>query len=631
MMMSSPVVIAENMHEQEARLLLSRLADRLMISQDRIETVLGDHSRDFDSLVRALLPLQLAEMEGRIAAGGGETVCLFAPRASYSTPLLDLAAALEHAKIPHLLLSGDIAAKKLLARSNGFYCGRSHYRRINQPAVFVTPNLTDLLPRDQIKVHVIHDILDTPIGDEEEFCRLGSCFDYFLVPSKPAMAMLLQIFERHSSWRAPVLVPMGYLRLDQNLAWMRARGLSKKDRIVYAPTVMATPEWRPFCTAYTHAVDIVQSLLRAFPDDIVVFRPHPHSVEAPEVRAAIQSLQGVARVEIDLDAADYMKNYARAKLLVTDISGTAYTFAFTTLAPVLFVSPNEGDFLAFDQGPFYREKRGEIGAVATDMSVIGVQARKLVEQETERAKTIAMLRDEVIYHIGDVSARIVAALPTMRMRGREKDWILLGEGGGAVGHSEAVLGAVPAQQSVAVRLHDFIIVEWRGRFLARKFALPEALLLDEAALAAAVAIGEVLEAGSLGAVQGLVDAAYRRDGLERKLLRQAREMAAVSTSQAQAQAQASTARAAAVPSPSPSPSPPSPLGGAFWPQPKLLERGFHGHNLVGFENQVFAIRIGYGPVDIGNPEDRRRILEAGYLRVFCSEAQARLALSRTTQ
>lgn len=61
----------------------------------------------------------------------------------------------------------------------------------------------------------------------------------------------------------------------------------------------------------------------------------------------------------------------------------------------------------------------------------------------------------------------------------------------------------------------------------------------------------------------------------------------------------------------------------LWAKPKLLERNYCGHNLVGFEGNVYAIRIGYGPVDLSDPEQRKRVDDAGFLSVFASEAAAR--------
>ncbi len=40
-------------------------------------------------------------------------------------------------------------------------------------------------------------------------------------------------------------------------------------------------------------------------------------------------------------SADYLSNYGNSCCLITDMSGTAYTYAFFTLKPVIFYSKNE--------------------------------------------------------------------------------------------------------------------------------------------------------------------------------------------------------------------------------------------------------------------------------------------------
>ena len=46
--------------------------------------------------------------------------------------------------------------------------------------------------------------------------------------------------------------------------------------------------------------------------------------------------------KFEFDTSDnYLDNYFRSTCMITDLSGTSYTFAFLTLRPVIFFSPNE--------------------------------------------------------------------------------------------------------------------------------------------------------------------------------------------------------------------------------------------------------------------------------------------------
>ena len=41
----------------------------------------------------------------------------------------------------------------------------------------------------------------------------------------------------------------------------------------------------------------------------------------------------------------YLESNSKSKFLLTDFSGTAYTYAFSTLKPVIFYSPHDNNLL----------------------------------------------------------------------------------------------------------------------------------------------------------------------------------------------------------------------------------------------------------------------------------------------
>ena len=70
---------------------------------------------------------------------------------------------------------------------------------------------------------------------------------------------------------------------------------------------------------------------------------------------------------VDLSTS-YLKSYSEAKLLITDFSGTAYTFAYSTLKPVIFFSKNENKFRKNkDSKLSYFKDRNKIGLISTNI------------------------------------------------------------------------------------------------------------------------------------------------------------------------------------------------------------------------------------------------------------------------
>ena len=119
-----------------------------------------------------------------------------------------------------------------------------------------------------------------------------------------------------------------------------------RSLFIFAPTV----HWDHFydyVAVPKHGRDIVAALLEQFSEYKIIFRPHPHTVDTPEVRKIAEAFKGYPQFEFDTNASFYMENYARSQLMITDMSGTAFTYAFTTSRPVVFFSHKVHNFRSF--------------------------------------------------------------------------------------------------------------------------------------------------------------------------------------------------------------------------------------------------------------------------------------------
>ena len=81
----------------------------------------------------------------------------------------------------------------------------------------------------------------------------------------------------------------------------------------------------------------------------------------------IISLTFSLTVEADLSIS-YLNSYSKARFLVTDFSGTAYTFAFSTLRPVIFYSKNEENLIKTKyKNLLYFRDRQQIGYISKNI------------------------------------------------------------------------------------------------------------------------------------------------------------------------------------------------------------------------------------------------------------------------
>jgi hypothetical protein len=238
-------------------------------------------------------------------------------------------------------------------------------------------------------------------------------FDYLLVPSTVVMAGQ----EKCPMVRKNrVAIPSGYMKLDHNIRKLAEWGQAP-DSIVFATTVMKN-EFAPYVALPDFGEPVVAALLEHFPAFKIIFRPHPHTLPFKCVSDLVERFSGNPRFRFDGDASEYMPSYARSALMVSDMSGTAFTYAFTTLRPVVFFSHNEagGVEAAFQDVAYFRHRQ-DIGFVTTCIDDLVAKVRLALEQREAMRTRIQAFRDGMMYNLGHVEDGFVESL----------DWIMAGE------------------------------------------------------------------------------------------------------------------------------------------------------------------------------------------------------------
>ena len=71
-----------------------------------------------------------------------------------------------------------------------------------------------------------------------------------------------------------------------------------------------------------------------------MYRPHPLNAKEIEVLNIEKKFKNNPYFKLDISN-DYFKVYKESNFLITDLSGTAYTYALLTNNPVIFFSRNE--------------------------------------------------------------------------------------------------------------------------------------------------------------------------------------------------------------------------------------------------------------------------------------------------
>ena len=221
---------------------------------------------------------------------------------------------------------------------------------------FISNNICDSFTPNSSNIYIHHDIFDTPLVNkkkEKDLKRRLLKYDHILLASSLSKKIFDILFGKK---KGPNIEIIGYFKLDFLL---NTKIVPKKtSTIIIAPTdYKAFPEF----SLYKDLKLIINQILKKTNMDIL-FRPHPSNIGSKKLIRLMKFFNKNKRVLLDTSE-NYLKTYNSASLMITDISGTAYTYAFLTKKPVIFYcnfnKKLENKFLELS----YFRKRNIIGTV----------------------------------------------------------------------------------------------------------------------------------------------------------------------------------------------------------------------------------------------------------------------------
>ena len=201
--------------------------------------------------------------------------------------------------------------------------------------LFISNYVCDYFPPSKFKSYIHHDIYDTPLSNLSEEKNLKNRlnkYDHILIPSSNSKV----VFERLKLKKKMEYFEIGYHKL--NFLKNKSRKLKKKTfkTIIIAPTNFNS---FPKLSMYKK-INIIIELLLAKTNYNVIFRPHPSNLYTNIVDRIENKFSKYKNFNID-KSKNYFNTYSKSFLMITDLSGTAYTYSFLTLNPVLFFSISE--------------------------------------------------------------------------------------------------------------------------------------------------------------------------------------------------------------------------------------------------------------------------------------------------
>jgi hypothetical protein len=267
-----------------------------------------------------------------------------------------------------------------------------------------------------VGIYLPHVIIDTDGVSKE---NAYDAYDFICCVGPHQIDNLYNILKRRRKY-GKVLIPLGYPKLDRQIREFENLQIPTGSHLIYAPSLVNNLNVK-LSSLRSFSSSILEILCRNGP---TFFRPHPNSFSDRIDSKLIRNICDVhsKNVYFKLDQSiDYSKTYALSKIMITDLSGTGFTFAFSTGRPVIFFSPDADHEVGLNGIHF--EGRESIGEVARSLADLQQKIDFISKNYTYYSKRIECYRSQVLFNVGNSSEYFLTAFSEIIRRDVSPDWV----------------------------------------------------------------------------------------------------------------------------------------------------------------------------------------------------------------
>ena len=283
-----------------------------------------------------------------------------------------------------------------------FFLNLGYLKYIQNIDIFLSSYVVYEFPKSLNKIYINHDIYDAPWVNPEIEKKLISTlvrYDYIFLSSDIAISDLKKKINQYQNVKSNEnkisLINTGYLKLDHVYKNLKENN-SVEESILLAPTLSS------MLTDYNldKFVDsIIEEILRNDKFKLI-YRPHPGDLINKEKKIVIKNIYEKYRNQSNFsldDNTSYLESYKKSNILVTVFSGTAYTYAFSKLRPVIFFSKNEEKLKKSELNElFYFKDRNTVGKIIQDIDRLNEEIYSIDNMINYYSTEIDLLRSKRI-------------------------------------------------------------------------------------------------------------------------------------------------------------------------------------------------------------------------------------------
>lgn len=224
--------------------------------------------------------------------------------------------------------------------------------------------------------------------------------------------------------KGTVLIRGGYPKLDdQMMVAHRSMENTVANSIIYAPTHVYQGN-DALASLLSHGESIIDKLIELGVNTI--FRPHPasfgHESDMKVIARICDKYRNNDLFHLD-NSKDYSGAYSQSKMMITDVSGTGFTFAFAFERPAIFFAPNIEAENGLQGAHF--EDRERIGLIVRDIDELDKSLQVLNDNYDAYVSKIGIYRDESVYHVGKSREYFIENIESVLGGHMNSEWVRL--------------------------------------------------------------------------------------------------------------------------------------------------------------------------------------------------------------